>query len=82
MFYMNNAFLNQYRKMGHPIYNITDLILANEKPIIRHLWGKLPIKPWLFKGYDESKKEWNYFAKKTGYYSSICQFFKNACINI
>ena len=82
MFYMDNDFLNQYRKMKHPIYNITDLILAKEKPIIKHLWGKLPVKPWLFKGYDESKREWNYFAKKTGYYSAICLFFKNACINI
>ena len=79
---MNNDFLNHYLKMKHPIYNKTSLILANEKPIIRHLFGKLSIKPQLFKGYDELKKEWNYFAKKTEFYSAICLFFKNILIKM
>ena len=57
------------------------------KPVIRHLWGitkegLLSEKPWLLKKYYKIKVEWNYYAKKTGYYSSICNFFKYACINL
>lgn len=82
IFYIKNHTLNKYKKMKPPVYNISELILANKEPIIRHLWGKLPRKPWLFEGYDEIKTIWNYYANKTGYYTSICKFFKNACINI
>ena len=82
MFHIDNDYLNVYKNKRPLIYNISELELAIKKPIIRHLWGKLPKKPWLIKDYDILKYEWNYYANKTGYYSSICDFFKNACTNI
>lgn len=83
IFHMSPIFMKNYLKSDPPpIYNISELIEANKNPVIRHNFGRLPVKPWLYKDYDETKTEWNYYAKKTGYYSSICQFFKNACINL
>ena len=77
-----DKFLNKYKERIPKVYNISELIEANRNPIIRHIWGKLKNKPWLIKDYDEIKQQWNYYAKKTGYYIEICRYFKNACINI
>ena len=82
IFHIDNNYLNVYKNKRPIVYNISELVLAIKNPIIRHLWGKLPKKPWLIEGYDILKYEWNYFAKKTGYYTSICNFYKNACNNI
>ena len=72
-------------KNKHIIYTTQELRKANNKPIIRHLWGTtkeglyLTDKPWLFNQDCKIKKEWEYYARKTGYYDSICKFFKKAC---
>ena len=69
------------------IYTDEELRESITNPVVRHIWGKtnegyLHEKPWLSKKYYKIKEEWNYYAKKTGYYSEICQFYKYACINI
>ena len=82
IFQMNKNFMKRYKKIKPRVYNKFQLIYANKKPIIRHIFGKLPAKPWLVKGNYEIKNVWNYYAIQTGYYSLICKFFQNACINL
>ena len=83
--FMNKNNIKKYESLKPIIYTKKELIKANKNPIIRHLWGRvkegfyLKNKPWLLKKACEIKKEWQYYAKKTGYYSSICKMFKNAC---
>lgn len=82
IFQMGESYMKRYKKLKPRVYNKFQLIDANKKPIIRHIFGKLPVKPWLIKGNYKIKNVWNYYANKTGYYSLICEFFKNACVNI
>lgn len=83
IWFLDERTINGYKTLKPLIYNEKELREANHTPVIRHLWGKgIPQKPWLLKGYFKVKVEWNYYAKKTGYYKFICQFFKNACINL
>ena len=87
IWFLSSGFIQQFLKEIPLVYNKSYLIQANNEPVIRHLWGTtkdgiLYEKPWLFKNNYQIKKEWNYYAKKTGYYSSICSFFKYSCLNI
>jgi lipopolysaccharide biosynthesis glycosyltransferase len=83
--FMSKNMIKNYQSLKPLIYTQEELIEANNKPIIRHLWGitkeglVLSSKPWLFKKNCTIKKEWQYYAKKSGYYSSICKTFKSAC---
>ena len=82
--FMDQKYIKRYESLKPIIYTKKELIEANKNPIIRHLWGTtkegfLKDKPWLLIGTYEIKKEWQYYAKKTGYYSSICKMFKHAC---
>ena len=85
IWFMTNEYLKQYEKLKPIIYTTKELKKANERPVIRHLWGTtkeglfLEEKPWLFNRTCKVKEEWKYYAKKSGYYSSICLSFKNAC---
>ena len=82
---MDKEYIEKYETLKPIIYTRKELIDANNKPIIRHLWGRtnegliLNNKPWLLKKTCGIKKVWQNYAKKTGYYSSICKKFKNAC---
>ena len=82
---MNKKYIKKYKSLKPIIYTTKELIEANKNPIIRHLWGTtkeglfLENKPWLLKETCGIKKEWQYYAQKTGYYSSICKKYKNAC---
>ena len=87
MWFINEKDIDNYKKLNPLIYNEKELRLSINKPVIRHLWGNtkdgfLSEKPWLLKKYYQIKAEWNYYAKKTGYYSSICKYYKYACINL
>ena len=82
IFQINHKYIEACKKKRPLIYNKFQLINANKKPIIRHIFGKIPSKPWLTEGNYQIKDEWNYYANKTGYYSLICKFFKNACVNV
>jgi lipopolysaccharide biosynthesis glycosyltransferase len=83
--FMTKSFIKKYESLKPIVYSQKELIEANNNPVIRHLWGTtkegivLTSKPWLFKKNCTIKKEWQYYAKKTGYYSSICKTFRNAC---
>ena len=83
--FMTENYIKQYKLLKPLIYTTNELRRANNKPIIRHLWGiteegfYLADKPWIFNQTCKIKKEWQYYAKKTGYYDSICKLFKNAC---
>ena len=83
--FMTGEYIKQYKSLKPIIYTTNELRKANNKPIIRHLWGItkeglfLYDKPWLLSQNFEIKKDWQYYAKKTGYYNSICNFYKNAC---
>ena len=85
IWFLTEENIKKYELLKPLIYTRNELIEANNKPIIRHLWGttkegiNLYCKPWLFSEPCKIKSEWKYFAKKTGYYTSICKFFKNAC---
>ena len=85
IWFMSRKDIKEYRLLKPLIYTTNELRKANNKPIIRHLWGitreglYLIEKPWLLNQTCKIKKEWQYFAKKTGFYNSICKFFKNAC---
>ena len=80
--FMDKEYIEKYESLKPIIYTRKELIKANNKPIIRHLWGItkegliLKNKPWLLKKTCGIKKIWQYYAKKTGYYSSICKKFK------
>ena len=84
-YYMDKEYIKKYEKINPIIYTQKELIKANNKPIIRHIWGitkeglVLKNKPWLLKKTCGIKKVWQYYAQKTGYYSSICKKYKNAC---
>lgn len=86
MWFINKKIINKYMKLKPLIYTKKELIESIKKPIIRHIWGlnknntEYYRKPWLSLQKYKIKKVWIYYAKKTGYYSSICKFFKNACI--
>lgn len=85
IWFIDDNTIKAYLNLKPKIYNLNELRLANLNPVIRHLWGKtkegiLEEKPWLLRKYFKIKKDWNYFANKTGYYSSICKYYKNACI--
>ena len=89
MWFINNRTVQKYINLTNLIYNEKELIESINKPIIRHIWGvnkngdDYYRKPWLSNQSNEIKYDWNFYAKKTGYYSSICNFFPNACkINI
>ena len=87
MWFINEKDIQNYINLNPLIYSEKELRESINKPVIRHLWGitkegLLSEKPWLLKKYYKIKVEWNYYAKKTGYYSSICNFFKYACINL
>jgi hypothetical protein len=87
IWFMTEENIKEYNSLNPLIYTIDELREANNKPIIRHLWGKtqegidLLEKPWLLNKPCKIKEEWKYYANKTGYYESICKFFKNACLN-
>ena len=85
IWFIDDNNIKDYQKLKPIIYNSNELRLANLNPVIRHLWGKtkegkLKEKPWLSNKFFKIKKDWNYYARKTGYYSSICNYFKRACI--
>ena len=85
MWFINNKFIHKYLKLNHIIYKKKELIQSHKNPIIRPIWGvnekgQFYEKPWLSKKNNKIKIIWNYYAKKTGYYYSICNFFKKACI--
>ena len=86
MWIINKQIIKQYMKLKPLIYTKKELIESIKNPTIRHIWGlnkkgtEYYNKPWLSNQNYKIKLEWNYYAKKTGYYSSICQFFKKACI--
>ena len=86
IWFMTKNYIKLYKKLKPIIYTTNELKKANEKPIIRHLWGTtkeglyLKEKPWLFNQSCTIKEEWKYYAKRSGYFSSICMSFKNACI--
>ena len=87
MWFIDKNDIENYKKLNPIIYTEKELEESINKPVIRHIWGKtkegfLIDKPWLINKYYKIKEDWNFYAKKTGYYSSICIFFKNACINI
>ena len=87
MWFINEEIIMKYKKLNPLIYSEQELRESQSKPVIRHIWGdteegSLNEKPWLLLKYFKIKEEWNYYAKKTGYYSSICKFYKKACINI
>ena len=85
IWFMTKKYIEKYKSLKPIIYTTNELIKANNKPIIRHLWGTtkegffLSRKPWDFNKACKIKKDWQYYAKKTGYYSSICKTYKNAC---
>ena len=85
IWFMIGKYIKKYKSLKPIIYTTNELRKANNKPIIRHLWGttqkglSLTDKPWLFNQTCKIKKGWQYYAKKTGYYFSKCKFFKNAC---
>ena len=85
IWFMTKKDIKEYKLLKPLIYTTNELRKANNKPIIRHLWGitkeglYLFDKPWLSNKTLEIKKDWQFYAKKTGYYYSICNFFKNAC---
>lgn len=87
MWFINEKSIMEYKELNPLIYTEQELRESQSKPAIRHIWGDseegfLNEKPWLLLKYFKIKEEWNYYAKKTGYYPSICKFYKNACINI
>ena len=87
MWFINSNNIAKYKKLNPIIYSEKELIESINNPVIRHIWGRtkegfLYNKPWLTKKYYKIKAEWNYYANKTGYYSSICNYFPNACLNI
>jgi hypothetical protein len=85
IWFMTKNNIKQYKSLKPLIYSRNALINANNKPIIRHLWGitkegfDLERKPWNLKENCQIKKDWQYYANKTGYYSSICEIYKNVC---
>ena len=86
MWFINNRIIEEYQNLKNIIYTEEELIESIKKPVIRHIWGLNEKgtyyyeKPWLTDKNDTIKIEWNFYAKKTGYYESICIFFKYACI--
>jgi lipopolysaccharide biosynthesis glycosyltransferase len=87
IWFINQKDIQNYKKLNPLIYTEQELKESINNPVIRHMWGNtnegfLYEKPWLLRRYFKIKEEWNYYAKKTGYYSEICQFFKNACVNL
>lgn len=87
MWFINKNDIDNYKKKNPLIYTEQEIKESITKPVIRHIWGItnegfLKDKPWLLKKYFLIKEEWNYYANKTGFYSEICKFFNNACINI
>jgi hypothetical protein len=82
---MTQNYIKKYESLKSLIYSRNDLINANNKPIIRHLWGitkegfYLARKPWNLNKDCQIKKDWQYYANKTGYYSSICEIYKTVC---
>jgi lipopolysaccharide biosynthesis glycosyltransferase len=87
MWFINENDIIKYKLLNPLIYTEQEIRESINKPVIRHIWGNtsegfLYNKPWLSKKYFKIKEEWNYYAKKTGYYSVICKSFKYACINI
>jgi len=86
IWFMKEENIKEYQSLKPIIYKISELRRANNKPIIRHLWGTtqnifLEEKPWLLNQSCKIKQDWQYYAKKTGYYDSICKLFKYACLN-
>ena len=85
IWFMTKEYIKRYESLKPIIYTTNELMEANNKPIIRHLWGRgflLKNKLWDLKKNNqtkEMKKIWQFYAKKTGYYSSICNIYKNAC---
>ena len=85
IWFMTKKFIKEYKSLKPIIYTRNELRKANNKPIIRHIWGTtkeglfLSDKPWLLNQSCKIKEEWQYYAQKTGHYFSICKFFKNAC---
>ena len=82
IFLINEDHIKDYEKIKPIVYNRSELIEANKKPVIRHIWGNITGKPWIINEYNNIKDEWNYYANKTGFYKEICKYYKNACINL
>lgn len=87
IFFINKQKLNLYKNLEPLIYTEKELLESVYKPVIRHINGitmdnKRVRKPWKIDYYTKIKSEWNYYANKTGYYSSICSFYKKVCLNI
>lgn len=87
IWFIDDKDIENYQKLNPIIYSQNELIESINRPVIRHIWGStkegyLPDKPWLINNYYKIKEEWNYYAKKTAYYTLICKFYRKACINI
>ena len=86
IWFINKKYMQLYGNVRPIIYNKTELLDAINNPVIRHLWGYrdtdlFRIKPWEIKNTSKIKKEWNYYARKTGYYYFICKTYIYACMN-
>ena len=87
MFFINKKTIKKYLKFKPLIYTKKELFESINKPIIRHIWGRnikgtfFYKKPWRSNKHYKINDDWNYYAKKTGYYSSICKFYNKKCLN-
>ena len=86
LFFINKKYMQLYGNVRPIIYSKKELLDAINNPVIRHLWGYkgtgfCHIKPWQIKKASKIKKEWNYYARKTGYYYFICKTYIYACMN-
>ena len=87
MWFINEKDIRNYKELNPLIYSEQEIRESIFKPVIRHIWGNttngfLYEKPWLLQNYSKIKVQWNFYAKKTGYYNLICQFYQYACINL
>jgi hypothetical protein len=87
MFFINKKKIQLYKQLNPLIYTEKELLESVYNPVLRHICGinmnnEKVKKPWKIDYYMKIKSEWNYYAKKTGYYSSICSFYKKVCLNL
>ena len=87
IFFINKEKMQLYRTVRPIIYSQTEILDAINNPVIRHLWGYrntdcFRVKPWKIKKKSKIKEEWNYYARKTGYYYFICKTYIYACKNL
>ena len=87
MYFINKKKIQLYKQLNPLIYTEKELLESVYNPVLRHIAGinmnnKIVKKPWKIDYYMKIKSEWNYYANKTGYYSSICSFYKKVCLNV